>query len=140
MHGSPLVNMANLFNAYERFITNAGFKNPEEFFTNPAGNPEAMQPPQPQGGGDGQAQAYLQAEGMKTQQRAQEAEQNAMVKLLIARGEDDRKRDEANMKMIQSLIETYAKLGVQVDVEAMKAQTQQVSAQLNQPPANGAGQ
>jgi len=76
--GSPLAKPSHLFNAYERFISNAGFKNPEEFFTNPTGT-EMDEMPKGQEQGDPQAQAYMQAEAMKTQQREADSQRKAEI-------------------------------------------------------------
>jgi hypothetical protein len=43
MSGSKLANEQNIYNTLERMVHNAGFKSPQEFFT----NPETVKPEQP---------------------------------------------------------------------------------------------
>lgn len=132
---SPLVQPQNLFNAYERFVENAGLRNVDEFFVNPRGQ---ELPPQPEAQGDGQAEAYVQAAQIKAQVQAQGDQQKLMGDMMKARMEDDRKRDESMMKLFTTLAEINAKLGAQQSIEQMKAQAGLVGQAFNTPGNGGA--
>lgn len=137
--GSPLAGPAHLYNAYERYVENAGFKNAEEFFANPMKQDGQSQAQLQQGAQDGgEAQAYLQAEQMKTQQREQNDLRDHQLDLYKARLEDDRERDKANLEAALKLVEINAKNGTQLTIEQIKAAAQSAS-QVNQPPGNGQG-
>ena len=138
MQGSPLVTMGNLYNSYERFVTTAGLKNPEEFFVNPAKPtnepPKQDAPPPP----DPQAEAFIKVEGMKAQQRQQEAEQKMQLDMVKLRMEDDRERDKTNMDYALRVAEMNAK-GITAITLASLQESAKQAAMLNQPPTNGSG-
>jgi len=132
--------MGNLYNSYERFVTTAGLKNPEEFFVNPARPQEAPKPPQ-QPQGDPQAEAFVKVEGMKAQQRQAEADNKLALDTARMHMEDDRERDKMNMEYALRVAEMNAKGITGITLEAIKTAAKSAST-LNQPPGgpvNGGG-
>jgi hypothetical protein len=143
--GSPLTNVGLLFNAYERFITNAGFKNPEEFFSNPAGR--AQQPPQQQRADPAEMLAQVEmakveqkreADAAKLQQETAVAQLKVQQDATNARLEDDRERDKMNMEFALRIAEINAKGEAAISMEQIRAAAK-VGIAMNQPP-NGATQ
>jgi len=139
MQGSPLASPQNLFAAYSRFVENAGFKNPEEFFVDPATIPPA--PPEPEGPDPSLAameriemgkanikvQGDLQRETMRLQaQQAKDAQASAeaanrlnfdIEKMTL---EDDRARDQAILEAATKLAVAAQNGEVSLEMETLK--------------------
>ena len=130
LNGSPLVGLDNLHHTYSQIIEKSGFKNVNAFFRDPAQNPAQPMAPQQQGGGA--EQAYMQAEQMKAQQRAQEAQTKAQLDMMRLRMEDDRERDRLNMEMGMRLMELNAKNQTALTIEQVRAAAAG-AARMNQP-------
>ena len=128
VNGSPLVTPAQLFNTYERFVTTAGLKNPEEFFVNPAKAEQQPQQPPPD-----PAAGLVQVEMAKTQQRQTEADQKLALDTAKMHMEDDRARDKMNMDFALRVAEMQVKGETSVTMEGIKAAAS-IANTMNQPP------
>jgi len=73
-----------IYNALAKMTQNAGFKNPEEFWTNPAENPQAQQEPQPSEA-EMMIQGQLQIEQQKAQAQLQQEQVRSQNDILIER-------------------------------------------------------
>jgi hypothetical protein len=99
-----------IYNALAKLTQNAGFKNPEEFWTNPANNPQGQQPQQP----DPQEtliQGQLAIEQQKAQSDMQLAQQKAQAQL--AQEQERSKND---------IIIERERISAQAELERFKAQ------------------
>ncbi len=128
MNGSPLVTPQNLHHTMELVVSEAGFKNPDLFFTDPS-----KAPPQPQAAPEPDPmQQAIQLEQMKLQAGQQEAAAKMQLDAQKAALEDDRKRDAENIQAALKIAEINAKETTAVELESIKAQAASVS-QVNQP-------
>ena len=101
-----IVTPANIYNTLSKLAIAAGFKNPDEFFTNPQGQP----PPQPQPNPIVQAeqvkgQAQIQMAQMKAQSDGQIAQAKAQADAQVQAA-----RAQADMAIQQHKIQTDAQL------------------------------
>ena len=86
-----IVTPHNIFNALERLAQNAGFKSPEEFFTDPSNNPQQPQQQDPRvikAQSDAQisqqkAQQDMQTQNMQTQNDIQTAQAKAQADIMM---------------------------------------------------------
>jgi hypothetical protein len=99
-----------IYNALAKLTQNAGFKNPEEFWTNPSENPEGQQPPPPD---PNQAllEGQLQIESLKAQSEQQIAQQKAEAQFMQ---EQERSKND--------IIIEREKMAAQMELERYKAQ------------------
>lgn len=111
-------------NTIEDIMHHAGLHNIGRYFY---AQPVQMQPPQQEQGGDPNA-AFLQAEAMKAQQRAQSDQMRAQVDMSKAAMEDDRKRDEMEQKAILEGAKIIGEWATQPDPQ-MTADIRQLQAQ-----------
>ena len=99
-----------IYNALAKLTQNAGFKDPEEFWTNPAENPQGQQPQQPD---PNQAllEGQLQIEQLKAQSEQQIAQQKAEAQFMQ---EQERSKND--------IIIEREKMAAQMELERYKAQ------------------
>ena len=99
-----------IYNALAKLTQNAGFKNPEEFWTNPSENPQGQQPPPPD---PNQAllEGQLQIESLKAQSEQQIAQQKAEAQFMQ---EQERSKND--------IIIEREKMAAQMELERYKAQ------------------
>jgi hypothetical protein len=105
-----LTSPEKIYNALAKLTQNAGFKNPEEFWTNPASNPQGEQPKQP----DPQEtliQGQLAIEQQKAQSDMQLSQQKAQAQL--AQEQERSKND---------IIIERERIAAQAELERFKAQ------------------
>ena len=105
-----LTSPEKIYNALSKLTQNAGFKNPEEFWTNPANNPQGEQPKQP----DPQEtliQGQLAIEQQKAQSDMQLSQQKAQAQL--AQEQERSKND---------IIIERERIVAQAELERFKAQ------------------
>lgn len=131
----------NIYNALIKLTQNAGFRNPEEFWTDPAGKPEPPPPMDPKvqvaqmemQADQQKTQAMMQAEAQKfqaqTQIDAQAEERKAQLDMqkFQAQAEIDRRQSEQTMQQEQirsqnDLIIEREKLQMQASLEKFKAE------------------
>jgi len=98
-----------IYNALAKLTQNAGFKNPEEFWTNPAENPQPQQQqPDPQ---QTLIDGQMQIEQMKAQSESQLAQQKAQADL-----------QQEQLRSQNDLIIEREKIAAQMELERYKAQ------------------
>jgi len=98
-----------IYNALAKLTQNAGFKNPEEFWTNPANNPEPTEPqPDPN---QAIIQGQMQIEQMKAQSDMQLQQQKAQAQL---QQEQIRSQNDITIER--------EKIAAQMELERFKAQ------------------
>jgi hypothetical protein len=121
-----LTNPEKIYNALAKLTQNAGFKNPEEFWTNPANNPQGEQPKQP----DPQEtliQGQLAIEQQKAQSDMQLSQQKAQAQL--AQEQERSKNDiiiEREKIMAQAELERFkAQLKAETDLAIAQIKAQQ---------------
>jgi hypothetical protein len=105
-----LTDPSKIYNALAKLTQNAGFKNPEEFWTNPSENPQQQRPPQP----DPQQEllkGQLQIEQLKAQSEQQIAQQKAEAQFVQ---EQERSKND--------IIIEREKMAAQMELERYKAQ------------------
>ena len=105
-----LTSPEKIYNALAKLTQNAGFKNPEEFWTNPSNNPQGEQPKQP----DPQEtliQGQLAIEQQKAQSDMQLSQQKAQAQL--AQEQERSKND---------IIIERERISAQAELERFKAQ------------------
>ena len=105
-----LTSPEKIYNALAKLTQNAGFKNPEEFWTNPANNPQGQQPPQ-EDPNDKLIQGQLAIEQQKAQSDMQLSQQKAQAQL--AQEQERSKND---------IIIEREKIVAQAELERFKAQ------------------
>jgi hypothetical protein len=79
-----LTSPEKIFNALAKLTQNAGFKNPEEFWTNPANNPQQDQPEKPSEA-EIMIQGQLQIEQQKAQSQLQQEQVRSQNDVIIER-------------------------------------------------------
>jgi hypothetical protein len=99
-----------IYNSLAKLTQNAGFKNPEEFWTNPSDNPQGQQPPQ-QDPSDKLIQGQLAIEQQKAQSDMQLSQQKAQAQL--AQEQERSKND---------IIIERERIVAQAELERFKAQ------------------
>src|SRR5690606_30312397 len=86
---NPLVTPKQLYNTYSKLVQEAGFKNPDAFFSDPEGEEAqermAQQPEPPPDPKVVEAQAKMQLEQAKAQAQLQLEQQKAQVSVETAR-------------------------------------------------------
>lgn len=113
-----LVTPENIHHTLEEMVQNAGFRNPEQFFTDPKENPATgQQQPNEQAQA---AQALAQIEMTKVQQRAQEAQGKQQLEMVKLQMEDDRERDKMELQAITEM----AKIGKDLNIADIRAITE----------------
>jgi hypothetical protein len=98
-----------IYNALAKLTQNAGFKNPEEFWTNPAENPQ--QPQQQQDPNQAIIQGQMQIEQMKAQSEMQLSQQKAQADL-----------QQEQLRSQNDLVIEREKIAAQMELERYKAQ------------------
>lgn len=98
-----------IYNALAKLTQNAGFKNPEEFWTNPAENPQ--QPQQQPDPNQAIIQGQMAIEQMKAQSEAQLAQQKAQADL-----------QQEQLRSQNDLVIEREKIAAQMELERFKAQ------------------
>jgi hypothetical protein len=98
-----------IYNALAKLTQNAGFKNPEEFWTNPLENPQ--QPQQPQDPNQVLIEGQMQIEQMKLQSEAAIAQQKAEAQL-----------QQEQLRSQNDVIIEREKIAAQMELERYKAQ------------------
>jgi len=123
--GAPIVTMENIYNTQAKIAENAGFKNVEEFWTDP-NDPEKQPPPQQQ-----QPDPALIAEQNKMQLEAAKLQQSSQAEAMKAQqtAQIEQMRLAASQQSEQMKIESArqieaVKLQAQQQAELMKAQTE----------------
>lgn len=108
--GVGLTDGAKIYNALSRLTQSAGFKNPDEFWTNPMENPQPQGQKQPD---PNQAliQGQLQIETLKAQSEAQIAQQKAEAQL-----------QQEQLRSQNDIIIEREKIAAQAELERYKAQ------------------
>lgn len=121
-----IANPTNVYNSYKRLTQAAGFKQAEEFWTDPA-----QQPPQQQG-----PPLPVQIEQMKLQADAQkfQAQQQADQQRLAMQAEVDKNREE--MQARQKALEAQ----MTAQAEAQRAQSEAMQAHLDREAENARAQ
>ena len=105
-----LTSPEKIYNALSKLTQNAGFKNPEEFWTNPANNPQGQQPPK-EDPNDKLIQGQLAIEQQKAQSDMQLSQQKAQAQL--AQEQERSKND---------IIIERERIVAQAELERFKAQ------------------
>lgn len=98
-----------IYNALAKLTQNAGFKNPEEFWTNPAENPQ--QPQQQPDPNQAIIQGQMAIEQMKAQSESQLAQQKAQADL-----------QQEQLRSQNDLVIEREKIAAQMELERYKAQ------------------
>jgi hypothetical protein len=99
-----------IYNALAKLTQNAGFKNPEEFWTNPAENPQGQEQQQPDPN-QTLIEGQLQIEQLKAQSEQQIAQQKAEAQFMQ---EQERSKND--------IIIEREKMAAQMELERYKAQ------------------
>ena len=105
-----LTSPEKIYNALAKLTQNAGFKNPEEFWTNPVNNPQGQEPPK-EDPNDKLIQGQLAIEQQKAQSDMQLSQQKAQAQL--AQEQERSKND---------IIIEREKIMAQAELERFKAQ------------------
>ena len=105
-----LTSPEKIYNALSKLTQNAGFKNPEEFWTNPSNNPQGQQPPK-EDPSDKLIQGQLAIEQQKAQSDMQLSQQKAQAQL--AQEQERSKND---------IIIERERIVAQAELERFKAQ------------------
>ena len=105
-----LTSPEKIYNALAKLTQNAGFKNPEEFWTNPSSNPQGQQPPK-EDPSDKLIQGQLAIEQQKAQSDMQLSQQKAQAQL--AQEQERSKND---------IIIERERIVAQAELERFKAQ------------------
>jgi hypothetical protein len=105
-----LTSPEKIYNSLAKLTQNAGFKNPQEFWTNPSDNPQGQQPPQ-EDPNDKLIQGQLAIEQQKAQSDMQLSQQKAQAQL--AQEQERSKND---------IIIEREKIMAQAELERFKAQ------------------
>jgi hypothetical protein len=105
-----LTSPEKIYNALAKLTQNAGFKNPEEFWTNPSNNPQGQQPPK-EDPSDKLIQGQLAIEQQKAQSDMQLSQQKAQAQL--AQEQERSKND---------IIIERERIVAQAELERFKAQ------------------
>lgn len=108
-------------NTVEDIIQHVGMHNIDRYFY---AQPVQQQAPPQEQGSDPNA-AFLQAEQMKVQQRAQEAEQKRVLEAQKLAMDDDFRRDEMAQKRALEAAKVQAQHGLQVNEQAIRAEQAQ---------------
>lgn len=122
-----LVSMTNIRNSLADMLALNGVRNADRYFAPMDPEREQMllqqqqQMAQQQGQGSDPNMAYLQAEQIKAQQKAQTDMMKMQIEAQKAIAEDDRKRDEMDQDLLVKAAEIIGKYGTAVDVERIKA-------------------
>ena len=138
MNGSPLVTPQNLYHGLAKLTEEAGFKNPGQFFTDPAEAPP--QPQQPQSDPaqvamqieQMKAQAKMQGDMAKVQAKAAADQQRLAFEAQKAAMEDDRERDRLNVQTGVELAKINAANEAKVTSAQIAAQAR-ATQQVNRP-------
>lgn len=101
MQGSPLVTPKNLHHTLELMISEAGFKNPAAFFTDPA---QAQQQPRQEQPDPTQMMLQMQMEVEAKKHELEMAKLQLEARKIMM--EDDRKRDETNVRAMVDIAKT----------------------------------
>jgi hypothetical protein len=109
--GAGLTSPEKIYNALAKLTQNAGFKNPEEFWVNPANRPEGEQAPQQPDPQETLIQGQLAIEQQKAQSDMQLSQQKAQAQL--AQEQERSKND---------IIIEREKIMAQAELERFKAQ------------------
>jgi D-alanyl-D-alanine carboxypeptidase len=80
-----LTSPEKIFNALAKLTQNAGFKNPEEFWTNPANNPQQQDQPEKPSEAEIMIQGQLQIEQQKAQAQLQQEQVRSQNDVIIER-------------------------------------------------------
>jgi hypothetical protein len=136
-----LTNPEKIYNALAKLTQNAGFKNPEEFWVNPANNPQPQQPPAPDPT-EQAIQGQLAIEQMKIEADKQKIAMQAEVDRMKAeaqlqqeqlRSANDVAIEQDKIRAQMELERWKAELQAQVDLqkESMKLEAQKVIKELD---------
>lgn len=116
--GAPIVTMENIYNTQAKIAENAGFKNTEEFWT----DPKQAQPQQQQAD---PAQMAAQQQAQVDQQKLQMEQQKAQADLQI-KAQDSQQKIQLEGAKLQASRETeQVKLQAMQELEAFKAKMSQ---------------
>jgi len=121
-----LVTMTNIRNTLGDMLSMSGIRNSERYFTPMTPEIEQLLLQQAQAAQEAQAQgqdpnaAYLQAEQMKAQAKAQTDMMKMELDAEKVAMEDDLKRDQMDQELIVKAAEVLGKYGTAVDVETIK--------------------
>lgn len=124
-----LVSMTNIRNTLADVLAASGVRNAERYFAPITPEIEAqmlqMQQQQQQQMAQGQPDpnaAFLQAEQIKAQSKAQTDMMKMQLEAQKAAAEDDRKRDQMAQDLLVDAAKVYGQYGTQVDVARIKAE------------------
>ena len=116
---NTLVTPTNIYNSLSDLVELAGKKDPDRYFTNPVNQPVQPQQPQQQSEGDAQAQAFLEAERMKAQVRAQSDQVKAQLQQAKQQADDALKRFELAQSHLEKMTELELKYSTDVPGSAV---------------------
>ena len=105
----------NIYNAVAKLTQNAGFKNPEEFWTNPAQQPP--QPPQPT-----PEEIKIQGELQKTQMQIQADQQKFQAETVLKQQEAEKQLQQEMLRSQNDVAIEQQKIEAQMELERYKAQ------------------
>lgn len=106
--GAPIVTMENVYHTHAKMAENAGFKNVEDFWTDPKDAPPQQQQPDPQAQAE---QAKMQLEAAKMQQAGQMEQQKTQMQAQLEQ-----------VKLQASQQTEQMKLQAQAQLEQMRMQ------------------
>ena len=108
-----------IYNALAKLTQNAGFKNPEEFWVNPANNPQPQQPEKPSDT-ELAIQGQMQIEKMKLEANAQKFQAETQVE----REKAAQQLQQEQLRSSNDVQIEQAKIAAQMELERWKAELQ----------------
>ncbi|NKX42098.1 hypothetical protein HGG71_11570 [Rhodobacteraceae bacterium R_SAG2] len=124
--GNPIVTLSHMYNTRADLLELAGVHAVTRYYNpmNPQAEGQFLQQmqQQPQQEGSDPNAAFLQAEAMKTQQKAQESAQKFELDKIKALMSDDLKRDEMAQKRVLEAAKLLGDYGIQVNQQAIQAE------------------
>jgi hypothetical protein len=128
----PLVTAENIYNNASKVVENSGFKNAEEFFTDPAPK-EGQPPPQPKEPPPNpdmiKVQAQIEGDKAKLQMDGQKMQMEQQGKMQTAQLDEQAMLREHQLKEKLAIMEFELKKELAYAELALKAQSQQISLQ-----------
>lgn len=108
----------NIYNALVKLTQNAGFKNTEEFWTDPSTNPQQQKPPQP----SPDTLVMAKTEIDKAHIKAQSDEQKVAMQAQLDRQNAAHNMQQEQMRSQNDLVIEREKIAMQADLEKFKAE------------------
>jgi len=118
---NPLVSPQQYRNTLARLVQVSGFKNADEFFSNPATMPPQPPPPPPP---PDPAMILAEVERQKIMADIQNKQAELEMKRQQMLLEDDRARDKQEAELMLRAYEVQLKYGTQLDLDAIRAMTE----------------